>query len=103
MVGRIGRIERRRKTPGYPSLSAVYEAARGGDSTARKMLRAALTNLGCEHLAAGPGERWERSYRGLVAYVSALVGEYGMSEGRAFKEVLAEVNAARGYCNDSDL
>ena len=66
------------------------------DERYQKLAIAGLSNLGCEHLAIAERRytksKWEAYYGGLMSYVSSLVGEYGVSESKAFREVRDEVN-----------
>ena len=64
----------------------------------QKVVIVGLHNLGCDHLANGRrqvGAKWIRYYHGLQDYVGSLVGEYGIPEGKAFRETLDEVNNVR--------
>lgn len=80
----------------FTSLNDLLQRSQAGDDRAQRICIAALRNLGCEHLATrrrGDSDpEWRLSWDGLQSYVSALVGEYGMSETRAFRDTLAEVN-----------
>jgi len=94
-----------KKIAKFSSLSDAYSRAMSGEEDAQKCIIGCLNNLGCDHLASSgyPGEKsekWQRYYRGLQEYISALVGEYGVHEDKAEKEILAELNAARSYSDD---
>lgn len=92
------------------SWGEAFQRAAKGDLMMRKAFAACLSNLGGMHLDDNesmrrqfPNEYWKACYHSLQEYISALVGEYGESEFKAEKEVLAELNAAFGYCEDKDL
>jgi hypothetical protein len=93
----------------FTSFHDLYERCKSGDEAAQRVCIGALNNLGCDHLAdsgvpAKPGTpKWQRYYHGLQEYISALVGEYGQSETKAERQVLAEVNHVRDCCDDVKL
>lgn len=77
------------------SFSELFQKAQV-DENYQKLCIVALENLGCEHLASKrEAVKWKSHYFGLQEYVSALVGEYGESEDKAFRSVLAEINNVR--------
>lgn len=93
----------------FTSLTDLYDRCEAGDQDAQRVCIGTLLNLGCDHLAT-PGSpitkndpKWLLYYRGLLRYIDSLVGEYGLSEVEAFREVLKEVNSIRGYCDDISL
>lgn len=101
-------------TPYIKTMHELFERADKGDEGARKVCVGCLRNLGCDHLADHGYRKdektgrytvpkWLRFYRGLMLYLGSLVGEYGMTEAQAFKDLLAEVNAARYYSHDVSL
>ncbi len=73
----------------------------------QKVIVCALSNLGNSTLRPNnpkhPRLLWLRAYDGLQEYISALVGEYGQSETKAEREVLAEVNHVRHIAEDIKL
>lgn len=81
-------------TKKFKNMADLYKRASYGEVRAQELCIETLQNLGCEHLISKGSGRpaWENSYNGLIAYITALVGEYEQSEDEAFKEVLAEVN-----------
>jgi hypothetical protein len=94
----------------FASLRDAYDRAKAGDEAAQRCIIGCLSNLGCDNTLANQGHnlkygasKWVRHYRGLDEYISALVGEYGMTETKAEKEVLAELNSARTYSDDIKL
>ena len=99
------------------SLSDLWDRANGETKTAENYQRlciVALRNLGCDHLAEahkGAGDKplfndppkWRAYYDGLIDYVGSLVGEYGISEDKAFRDVRDEVNFVRDCIDQADL
>lgn len=68
----------------FRSLSEVFAAP-----NCDEILMLFLRNMGCEHLAA---DRHSTGRDGLNRYLMSLVGEYGVPEAAAEREVLAEIN-----------
>ncbi len=95
----VAKLKKRKKVKTWSELNAL---CRDGDERWQKVVIGALQNLGCEHLAGGGMGRskWERHYHGLMEYISALCSEYGESETKAEKQILAEVNHVRDCCDD---
>lgn len=96
------------KTKKFTSLQDLHERASTGEEMAQKVCIGTLTNLGCEHLADDSPygmtrPKWKRFYHGLLSWLDSMVGEYGHSESRAEKDLLAEVNNARSYSEDIEL
>lgn len=95
------------KTAKFASLRDLWTRAQAGEEMAQKVCVGALNNLGCDHLAHSAGGRpepkWAKYHRGLEQYLDALVSEYGVSETKAERELLAEVNMARTYSDDVSL
>lgn len=87
------------------SFSELYSLAKAGDENYQKLCIVALNNLGCDHLANARHypEKWRAYYNGLMEYVSALCCEYGESEDKAFRSVLAEVNNVRDCIDQVSL
>ena|ERR1700722_19817281 len=69
----------------------------------RKVVVGTLENLGNPTLDKGDEVLWKRAWSGLQEYISALVGEYGQSETKAERDILAEVNHCRDLCDDVQL
>ena len=94
------------KAKKFYNLIDAHQRATNGEELAQKSIIGCLNNLGCDHLAEkskyAPSDepKWKRYWRGLQEYVSALVCEYGETEAKAEKEVLAELNAAQKYSDD---
>lgn len=89
----------------FKSLGDAFSRAKNGEEAAQKCLIGCLENFGCDHLANYRKEvpKWTSAWHGLQTYIGSLVGEYGESETRAEKEVLAELNCAREYSDDIQL
>lgn len=66
----------------FRSLLDVYAAP-----NAEELLLGFLRNVGCDHLLRGNGPRGA-----VESYLMSLVGEYGVSERQAERDVLAEIN-----------
>lgn len=88
----------------FKSLSDTFKRAAAGEEDAQRAIIGCLSNFGCEHLAhCNQQPKWKASWFGLQDYIGALVGEYGESETKAEREVLAELNAARSYSAEVQL
>jgi hypothetical protein len=89
----------------FKSLRDASTRADAGDEVAQRCIIGFISNTGCDHLMTshrkmyGDKERtkWQAAWMGLNEYISALVGEYGVPEVKAEKEVLAELNNAFSY------
>lgn len=93
-----------KKIKKFASLYDLRERCRAGDVAAQQCCIGLLHNLGCEHLAATRNQtKWENYYAGIEQYIMSLVGEYGQSEDKAEREVLAELNNVRDCCDDVEL
>jgi hypothetical protein len=99
-----------RKAHAYPkfaSFSDAYRRADAGDERAQRAFIGCLNNLGCDHLADHHKQipvLWKRCYHALRSdYIGSLVGEYGIPEHQAERDILAELNCARDYSDDVKL
>lgn len=103
-------IEDALKTKKYPKFKSwrdLYDRCKAGDEKAQRICIGALHNLGNTTL---PSKRegqemalWQRAYHGLQKYISALVCEYGETETKAERDILAEVNNVIDCCDDVKL
>lgn len=93
----------------FKTMRELYERCSGGDEQAQRICIGALQNLGCDHLADAAKRfhsnqpKWYRFWVGLNEYITALVCEYGESETKAERTVLAEVNNVWDCCDDVEL
>jgi len=96
-----------KKYPKFKSWRDLYDRANGGDEMAQKAIICGLSNLGNPTLPSKNDMQktplWKRAYHGLQEYIGALVGEYGESETKAEKSILAEVNHVLDICHDTKL
>ncbi len=89
-----------KRLPKVSSFRDLYEKAKE-DPRYQALCIAGAENLGwMDHPSESKylpnKEKWARAHYWLSqTYVGALVGEYGESEDKAFREVLAEVNHVR--------
>lgn len=88
------------------SMSELWQLAKT-DERYQRLVIVALNNLGCDHLAQGCRRwhpvKWEAYFNGLNQYIESLVGEYGESEVKAEKSILAEINNVRDCIEQADL
>ena len=88
------------------SLNDLYQRANDNDDY-KKLCIVALQNLGCEGLAEDNRKyhdaKWRSHWDGLVTYVGSLVGEYGVSEDKAFRDVRNEINFCRDCIDQATL
>lgn len=90
------------------SLHDLYSRCEAGDEAAQRLAIGTLQQFGCEHLAdsfRGPKSdpKWRRYFRGIHRYFDSLCGEYGIPEGKAEREIVAEINNVRDCCDDVPL
>lgn len=85
--------------PKFKSLPDAFKRAQDGCETSQRAIIGCFNNLGCDHLVtrSKTQPKWLSYYQGIQTYIGSLVGEYGVSETKAEREVLAELNSARIY------
>jgi hypothetical protein len=82
-------------------MSDLHKRAKDGDVAYQRLCVLALHNYGCEHLKGSAKhypEEWAQCWQGLSQYWDALVGEYGIPEDKAEREMVQEFNSLLKLC-----